>query len=111
MKKLVCITGWVLLFISLLSPSFSVKAQEYNGPSNVTTIGGIRFYESDDTKTTTSSNPSNLQEKEHYEKSNGRSGKSIFPSTGEKSSIAVLVIGLILVFIAFVSIFRKRSKR
>ncbi|OJG75635.1 LPXTG-domain-containing protein cell wall anchor domain [Enterococcus quebecensis] len=102
--------GFVLLF-SLLSPSYLAEAQEYNGPANTTTVGGISFYEADDTGTTNSSNPPNSQETESYEKQQVVSSKPHFPNTGEKSAISVLVIGLVFVVIAFLGIMRKKSKQ
>lgn len=111
MKKIVCIMGFALLFISLSSPSSLAIAEEYNGPANTTTVGGIRFYETEDTGTTTTSNPSTQQETENYEKPTEVSSKPRFPNTGETSSSFILVIGLVFVFIAFVWIVKKRNKQ
>ncbi|MGX7149324.1 LPXTG cell wall anchor domain-containing protein [Enterococcus ureasiticus] len=111
MKKIVCIMGFALLCISLLSPSSLTIAEEYNGPANSTTVGGIRFYETEDTRTTTTSNPSASKETELQGKPKELSSKPRFPNTGETSTISILVIGLVLVLIAFVWIMKKRSKR
>lgn len=111
MKKLVYIMGFMLLFTVLLSSNYSAMAQEYNGPANITTVGGIRFYETDDTETTTSSDSSNTTETETYEKPKELSSKPRFPNTGETSTRFILVIGLVFVFIAFVGLMNKRSKK
>ncbi|EOI03057.1 LPXTG-domain-containing protein cell wall anchor domain [Enterococcus moraviensis ATCC BAA-383] len=110
MKKIVYIMGFILLFTVLLSSNYSAMAQEYNGPANVTTVGGIRFYETDDTETTTSSDLSTSQEKETPNKPKGLSGKPRFPTTGEIKASSILIIGLVFVFIAFFGMINKRSK-
>lgn len=111
MKKIMYIMGFALLFISLLSPNSLALAKEYNGPANATTVGGIRFYETEDTGTITTSNPPKLKETEKYENPKEGSLKSRFPNTGETSSISILFIGLVFVCIAFVWIMKKRSKQ
>lgn len=110
MKKIVGIMGFVLFFTILLSSNDSAMAQEYNGPANITTVGGIRFYETDDTGTTTTSDPSNSKDKEIYEKPKEISSKLRFPNTGETSVKSILVISLVFVFIAFVGMIYKKSK-